>query len=97
MKKIPKKLKIGGIVYTIESVPRKELFYADMAETDMCIGEITIDCSLIKISKDADINQQWVTLFHEIIHALNCKIKETETEYLAQGIYQVLSDNKLLK
>ena len=58
-----------------------------------------IDLPKQKISIDDRMTQQMkeVTLFHELIHAMNFELDETMTEFLAQGIYQILNDNNMLK
>ncbi|MFW6030181.1 MAG: hypothetical protein ACOCRO_08005 [Halanaerobiales bacterium] len=96
--KIPEKVKIGGIDYEVIMVPLKseELNYGD------AIGSIThTDCK-IWINKDMPIQKQQETLIHEIIHAIdvfvgdsNCEYFEENVESFGKVLYQVLRDNNL--
>lgn len=83
---IPSKLKIGGQyirVIVTDDVPRDGNGFWDNRK------------ATIFIYKNMPVSEQEVTLVHEIIHALNNSIEEKEVEFLAQGIYQVLVDNRL--
>jgi hypothetical protein len=90
--KIPKKLKIGGHMVTVDST--KNLRGVD--------GDWDSGKNLIRISADLAKSQKEVTLFHEVFHALNATMSEQQSghnflESFAQQVYQVLADNKLLK
>ena len=87
--KIPKTLKIQGHTFKVQQVDTEEL--------DNDAGEMNLSRGYIKVRKDLPQTQLEQTLFHEILHALNNEMKEEEVEWLAQGIYQVLKDNKLIK
>jgi Zn-dependent peptidase ImmA (M78 family) len=87
--RIPKQIRIGGCLYTIEQVSPGALG-GDCAAND-------ITRSIIQINKDMPQDQKEVALFHEIIHAMNTNLSEEATEFLAQAFYQVLKENKLLK
>lgn len=82
MKKIPSKLKIGGITYNIVIKDLDE----DMGRTMFTNSTIFLDT---KLSKD----QMIVTLIHEIIHCQNNQLSEMEVEFLAQSTYQIIKDN----
>ena len=84
---IPKTLKIGGTNYKIEVVDKID-------EDDNTAGKTYTSKQLIKISKGTPDFQQ-TTLVHEIIHAINMELKETDVEFFTQALYQVLKDNKL--
>ena len=87
---IPSKIKIGAIVYDIKEVDVEELPLNTSAE-------LNTNRNLIRIRKDLPNNQKEVTLLHECLHGLNQEISEETSEWWAQGIYQILSDNDLLK
>lgn len=89
--KIPKQIKIGGhkvkIVY-------KKLEGSD-GLWDSTKNQITINSELPPSQKE-------VTLIHELLHAINANWSETQyghamLESISQQLYQVLSDNKMLK
>lgn len=87
--KLPSKLKIGGHVVHVELV-----------EMEDC-GTFDPKTNRIRISKDLPDSQQGATFFHEILHAINQNLGDgTEhilLESIAQQLYQVFSDNKLLR
>ena len=85
MKNLPRKLKIGGIFYTIE--------VRDIGDEDC--GKTDFKKSIIAISEDLNEEQRFVTLLHECIHCLNCQLSEEVVEPLSQGIYAILKDNNL--
>lgn len=90
--KIPKQLKIGGHIVTIDV--SKELSGKN--------GESIYDKNLIEICKKLPQSQKESTLIHEIFHFLNSSISDSSMGHslldsLSEQFYQVLSDNKLLK
>ena len=85
--KIPKTLKILAHTYKIEEV--KSLIDEGNQTSQL---ENTI-----LISKDLEQTAKEETLFHEILHAINCQLEEKDVEFLAQTIYAVLKENNLLK
>lgn len=86
---IPSKVKVGGIWYKVKIVPAKKI--------DHKAARTVFDISTIFIGKELEINQKWVGLFHEIVHTINVEYTELASEFLAQAIFQVLVDNKILK
>ena len=86
--KIPKKIKIGGHIYTIKMV--------DGEDIDNDAGEQNRSRNIIKIRKDLPQTQIEETLIHEILHACNNGLKEEVIDGLAVTLYQVLKDAKLL-
>ena len=92
--KIPKKLKIGNLIYDVGELVDSEASH---------FGKSSQKEQWLRISKnlksdDARIN----TFFHEIIHQILDQAhfyKESEDEKMidciANGFYQVLKDNKL--
>lgn len=89
---IPKKLKIGGHVFTVEE-----------RKLDDCSGTTEFTKLLITLEKDMKQSAKESTLFHEIIcHCINTSFTEGRVEHglmdsISEQIYQVLSDNKMLK
>ena len=83
--RIPKKLKIGGHQF---KVIVKE--FDDCGKTKRTTNEMWIASDLTQSQKES-------TLFHEILHALNNELAHPLLDSLAEQLYQVLSDNKLLK
>lgn len=77
-------LKIGGIVYKVLFVP----------ELEGC-GELDRGSNEVKILSTLSKEQQSVTLWHEILHAINGELGEQVTESLAQQLYQFFKDNNL--
>ena len=84
MFKIPKKTKIGAHIY-------KTIFN----DTDNWRGAIDNHLGTIEISKKSMRSEQMATYWHEVLHGLNCQLTEVNTEFLANGITQVIIDNKL--
>jgi len=86
---IPKQLKILGHTFKV--------ILADTEDIDNDAGEMNLSRNTIKIRKDLPQDQIEESLLHEIIHAINNELKEIDVEFLAQTIYAVLKENKLLK
>jgi hypothetical protein len=59
-------------------------------------GHTLRECNLIKINSKFNFLQRVLSLMHEILHLLNWEMSETQTEFLAGGIFQVLYENNLL-
>ena len=80
--KIPKKVKIGGLIYKISITDDLE---------DAC-AEIKSHKRLIQIKKaDADIME--LSFLHEILHGVNNEMPEEHVEFLAMALYQIIKDN----
>jgi hypothetical protein len=82
---IPKKIKIGGRLYSIFIVSEDDF-------DDKSAGEIATDKGWIKIvqGQKSFIEQ---TLLHELFHAINTQLSEETIEFLAQAWYQIMIDN----
>lgn len=81
---IPKKVKVGGLTYEVEIV--------DKMDDDSCVGKTYFQDSKIRIGKaNPDFMEQ--VFMHELIHTINGEIGETEVEFLAMSLYQVIKDN----
>lgn len=87
---IPKRLKIGGHTYQVKLEKPGELGQDKVGCHDIEKGLISIDSTLAKSHQEA-------TLLHEILHAVNSELEHPIVEALAQQLYQVLSDNKMLR
>lgn len=85
--KIPKKIKVGALWYEIE-------LFDDIPENQ---ADTDYSKLRIRIEADAKPEAQEVAFWHEVFHALNGELSETEVDWLAHGVHQVLTDNKLLK
>ena len=84
---IPKKLKILAHEYAVRVVD-------GMIDSG---NHNTEGIPTILISSRLNQTQKEVTLFHEILHAINGEITERDVEFLAQTLYCVLKENNLLK
>lgn len=84
--KLPKSIKIGGIVYKVDIVPMGD----DLGQTDFRTSEI-------RISKDLNDNQKLASFIHEAIHCVNTQLTEEQVDYLALSLNQIIVDNKLFK
>ena len=82
-------LKIGGIKYQVKYVSPTDL------DEEGKNGMTNFEKSTIYINKNQDKQQLQATLIHEVIHCLNNQLDEPTVEFLAQGIYQILIDNKI--
>lgn len=90
--KIPKALKIGGHIYKIQFHKMGETCEerGDMAKTNRMKGIIELAVPQMKTEIEANF-------LHEILHIINGELSEETVEGLAQQLYQVLKDNKLIK
>ena len=89
---IPSKLKIGGHQVTIRLDQKLD---GKNGESDFTKNEISICKSLPR-------SQQESTLIHEIFHFMNCTLSDTPLGHalhdsISEQLYQVLSDNNMLK
>lgn len=84
---IPDKIKIGAHIYKIKQVDGMLDNANKNSEKE----------HLILLNERLCETEKEVTLFHEIFHAINSEMSEATVEFLAQGIYQVLRDNNMLK
>ena len=103
--KIPKKLKIIGFDWKIITGKKSD----DVAYEGNCFGATHHGTQKIFLDKDTTEQNREKTFIHEIFHALwwqmglqkrkdiEQNLEEEIVHTLAQGFYQVLKDNKLLK
>ena len=96
---IPSKVKIGGIYYKVvftdyidKVVNNRKGRYKDAH-----YAEIDYSVAKIKILKRIPRALQEQALYHEVLHAMNDKLSEKDTEFLAQAMYQFHVDNNLLR
>lgn len=90
---IPKKVKIGGIIYSVKVLPH----WDDRGDAD---GMLSLDSdtgNTIYIGSELTKQAQEVTFFHEVLHAMNSTMNHEFLDSLAEQLYQVLHDNGLLK
>lgn len=90
--KIPPTLKIGGHTFKVDCSKKLP---GDNGETD-------IGLCVIRICKTLTQSQKEATLIHEMFHAINPTLDNEHLGHalidsLAEQLYQILSDNKLLK
>ncbi len=94
--KIPKKVKICGLNYTIrfnDSLHIKEGLQGTLRENQL---------EIILQNKDYNFQKVEQTFWHEIFHAIdlnycNNELTEKQVDNIANGLYQVLKDNHFLK
>ena len=93
--KIPKKLKIGGYLYTVEMRERDKNDGSNNPGASFCRYQ------KIFIEKNAHKEQQESSLIHEILETIDyhyqLKMDHDKLSVLETALYQVLKDNKLLK
>ena len=82
--KIPNQIKIGGLTYKIEIMKECEGW-----------GKAITGKQIIQLESDQTKEHMEVTLLHEILHAINIEIPETTIHNIANGLYQVIKDNRL--
>lgn len=101
--KIPKQIKIGGLVYTIEKSEKVTNEGGNFGSTHHRKQRIFLDPSeTVQMSEN--------TFVHEILHAIwyqaglksryqkdHPGFEEEVVDALSNGLYQVLKDNKMLK
>ncbi|MCK4297097.1 MAG: hypothetical protein KAW56_05340 [Candidatus Marinimicrobia bacterium] len=99
--KIPKKIRISGHDYKVKWDDKK-------LSKEKLIGDINNDFKEIRLckhykSKRARAQSELERcLFHEILHGIDChynndSLSEKEVDRLSNGLYQVLSDNFIIK
>jgi len=92
--KIPDILKIGGHWFNIEFQSEKKTQYDRMGT--LCHWE-----NRILIQQDLIESKQISSFFHEILHEIDkqtfSELTEKQVTIIAEHIYQVLTDNGLLK
>lgn len=86
MKKIPSKLKIGGITYEVKLI-------SGLADC----GSTKFDNSTILINKDQTEERQATTLLHEIIEVISehndLNLSHQTIQTFESNLFQVLVDN----
>jgi len=91
---IPPKIKIGGHWFKVEFQDRLTKAY-DKA------GSANSFSNLIILNAELSSSKRWSCLLHEIIHELNWQLdlglEENQIAGIAEGLFQVLTDNGLWK
>lgn len=93
---IPDKIKINWRTYTIEQDEHRTSNNGDL------YGAITYEDNHIYIYDKLDADNKWVSLLHEIVHAIfyftghsEYRKNEDLVTSLTENLYQVLRENKL--
>lgn len=81
---IPDKVKVGGLTFAVEVV--------DKMDDDTAVGKTYFQDLKIKIGK-ANPDFMGQVFMHELIHAMNGEINETEVEFIAMSLFQIIKDN----
>lgn len=84
---IPKEVKIGARIYTVEEVDGDEL-------DDAC-GDLSEPLQRIRIRAGMKQPAKELTFIHEVLHAMNDQVEETDIGFWASAIHQFLIENKL--
>lgn len=88
---IPKKVKIGGIVYTVNVTD-------DWLDRGGADGQVIYDQdqgNVIYIADWISPEAQAVTLIHEALHCMNSTMSHEFLDSLSEQIYQFFKDNKI--
>jgi hypothetical protein len=92
---IPKTVKVGGLRYKVLLKDEIEIC------GEMKLGSFDNEKLTIEISSGCVEDARLVTLWHEIIHAIdeqaNLQMTEGATNALAHSVVQILRDNPALK
>jgi len=92
MKTIPTQIKVGGHWLKIKFRNRHEHNFEKASSINCSTGTILLNESLSPSKK-------WSCLIHEIIHELDWQLDldmtENQISAIAEGIFQVLTDNNL--
>ena len=94
--KIPKILKVGGHQYKVEITKtyNESKGSNNWGRTNHVKLKIYLDEGLVESKKEE-------TFIHELLHAVDSHqgniLKESQVDKIANGLYMVLKDNKLLK
>jgi len=95
--KIPDKVRIGGVDYTVKYEERLN------NGSQLAYGHIDYDKALIRLASDLQSKQgECRTLLHEILHGiahhfgLSIEDDEDTISKLAKGLYMVITDNPKL-
>ena len=98
--KIPKKLKVGGRVFRIKHLHHSKEENWGLIKYNS--SEILLYRYGLKPLEKMSKQNMEQTFIHELLHAIDSVynsfgLGEKTTSRLAEGLYQVLKDNKLLK
>lgn len=88
--KLPKRLRIGGIIWRI-----REVEPAEIDCDNVTIGDQSETTQTIRIAKNLSPQMKWAVLLHECIHCIDSQLDHDLVEMLANQLFQVMSDNKL--
>lgn len=82
---IPSSLKVGGHIVKVREM-----------RMDSC-GEFDRQTNTIVLADHLSQSQRESTFFHELFHVLNNELDHALLDSLAEQLYQVFSDNNLLR
>jgi len=92
MKTIPTRIKIGGHWLEIKLRNRYEHGFDHVSSINHSAGVIFLNESL-------SLSKRWSCLIHEILHELDWQLdldlKENQVSAIAEGLFQVLTDNEM--
>lgn len=85
--KIPRRVTVGAYEYELRMVDT-------LLRDDRLLGRCNSDTGIIEIEPSANTNIRAVTLFHEIIEAINlcysCKMEHDDIDRMAHGLAATL-------
>jgi len=88
--KVPDKIHVGAYEFDIVQVP-------DMARDYKFLGQAHVDNEVIRINQDSKYRVKYVTLWHEICHAvcdtLRMDLDEASIDRLGQGLGAILMND----
>lgn len=91
---IPKKVKVGGLVYKVRQVDKVNRTNSPDSET---VGLWEPRDTVIYLKKDMDRQAKELYFLHELFHAIfeHCNIEQAEdkVDLLAHALYMVAKDN----
>ena len=83
--KIPRKVKIGANIYTVEIV--------DGDDSIKSCGETIFPTLTIKITRGKQSFME-TTFLHEVFHCINNEMGDEHVEFLAQALHGFIQNNK---
>lgn len=90
--KIPPKIKINNIWWTI-----KEVLGSEIDSDDVVCGDQSAITQTIRINKDMSPEMKEVTLIHEIIHCIDGELDHNLVEMISSCLHQVITENNLFR
>lgn len=85
--KIPKTLRIGAVLWTVQQVPPDEF------DGGSACGDTNRALALIRINHDLPEDMKEQTFMHELLHAIDFQLDHDVVELMAALLHQVFSAN----